>query len=165
MTNKWMSVNLKEDTTKQTDEYLTIEQPSTMTGGGSDIKEDKFDFDLFSNLWANFELEQWILDNSYRSWDTDQWVTQYLAEEAVDHQIETKLTRLTKMKKETEKLCFEMKQDRLNQIGEISKKMDNFSVSDAHPFSPYEDPDKVRPIRRRSILPFHQNTELIKYQK
>jgi hypothetical protein len=165
-TNQWMKVSLNEgNASKQTDNYLTIEQPSTMTGSASNVKEDKFDFDLFSSLWANFELEKWILDNSHLSCDKNLWVTQYLTEEAVDQQIKTKLTRLTKTKKETEKVYFDMKQDRLKQIEKIGQKMGNFSASDADPFLPYEDPNNVGPLRRRKSLTFQENIELKNYQK
>lgn len=50
-TNQWMKVSLNEgNASKQTDNYLTIEQPSTMTANADGVKEDKFDFDLFSSL-------------------------------------------------------------------------------------------------------------------
>lgn len=58
-----------------------------------------------------------------------------------------------------------MKQDRLKQIEKIGQKMGNFSVSDADPFLPYEDPNKVGPLRRRKSLTFQENTELKNYQK
>lgn len=45
--NQWMKVNLRADTTKQIDRYLTIEQPETLKTVNEGEGADKFDNDLF----------------------------------------------------------------------------------------------------------------------
>lgn len=50
MQNQWMKVNLRSDTSKQIDQYLTIEQPETLKSASEGPDDEKFDYDLFNNL-------------------------------------------------------------------------------------------------------------------
>ena len=78
--------------------------------------------------------------------------------------METKLNRLKKIKRETEKVNRELKMERLKQIEEINRKMGNVTLKDAKPFLPYDDPDKTGLRRRSRGLTFAENEALKQYQ-
>lgn len=152
---------------KDIDKYLNIEHPlskgkaSTESSTGRD---DHFDFDLFVNSWGTFEFEQWILTNQSRSWDSKLCLTDYLINEAVDQQFNSKLDRLNQLKAQTDKLDQEMKKERLRKLSEINKKMRNW-LQEEEPFVAYENMDNSILRRRSRGLTFEENTELMKYQK
>lgn len=166
--SKWMNNNVLGSISKETDKYLHIEQPSSFNAadGSSNLtKAGKFDFELFNNLWGNFEFEEWILKNSEKSWDPSRCVTDYLIDEAVDQQIKSKLERLSKLKSHTEQVNQEKKKERIKKLNEINSKMNNNSQGPVTTFLPYDNPDLVGLRRRSRGLLYTENTELIKYQK
>ena len=139
--SQWMNASMPTTMSKDIDKYLWIEQPSTFgkdESGNNVIKAEKFDFDLFSNSWGVFELEQWILTNQSRSWDPTKCISDYLTNEAVDEQFKSKLARLNQLKARTEKLDQDMKKERLKKLNDINKKM-RYWMHEEEPFVAYED--------------------------
>lgn len=89
----------------------------------------------------------------------------FLANEAVDEQIKSKLTRLNKISKEHERIEKEMKSERLNKLNEINNRMGHSEYTEVKPFLPYDNAEEVGMRQRSRGLTYEEATELQKYQK
>lgn len=165
--SKWINSSMPNSNSEEVSKYLNLETPlsDSESSQHNSISKEKFDFDLFSNLWGNFEFEEWILSNKNTSWSKDLWITQYLSKEAVADQMDAKLFRLGKVKDEAQHIVDEMRKDRLKEINKLEMKAAKQVLTNATTFLPYDDIDKVQSRKRSRWLTFAENEELKEYQK
>lgn len=166
--NKWIDRQLYVGVTKENAAILDlvhIDQPSTSSSSHTSEKVHKFDFDLFSNSWGNFELEEWIITNEGVSWNPKFCVSKYISYEAVDRQMKSKLDRLEKTKNKTDELQKEMQKERYKEIMKLTRDQKVEISVESESFNPFNDPMYDGGRRRSRGLTYLENENLRNYQK